>query len=159
MKARFVSKLYQLVLVLLLLYFPVDVKAADTDTLTFSQAKNKDDQFVMKIVREATPTETRSSKQVPCDCNKELEEPQCRSPITSDFPLGMNGIFPHLTATASSGPKRSESGTGALMPWADKLYMVSYLSVPGAGSGTGLYEIDENLQVSFTLCLTIHTGI
>ena len=62
-------------------------------------------------------------------------------------PLNINGIFPHLTATADSAPKRSECGTGALMPWADHLYMVSYLSVPGAGNGTGLYAIDANLQV------------
>lgn len=33
------------------------------------------------------------------------------------------------------------------MPWNDKLYMVSYLSVPNAGSGTGLYEIDENFTM------------
>ena len=36
----------------------------------------------------------------------------------------VNGIFPGITATAASGPVRSESGIGALMPWADSLYMV-----------------------------------
>lgn len=30
-----------------------------------------------------------------------------------------------LAATASSAPKRSECGIGALMPWADHLYMVA----------------------------------
>lgn len=62
-------------------------------------------------------------------------------------PLQANGIFPSLAVTADSGPARSECGTGALMPWANKLYMVSYLSVPNAGSGTGLYAIDENFTV------------
>nr|KAG5711003.1 hypothetical protein BaRGS_013737 [Batillaria attramentaria] len=32
------------------------------------------------------------------------------------------------------------------MPWADHLYMVSYLSVPDAGNGTGLYKIDADFQ-------------
>lgn len=38
--------------------------------------------------------------------------------------LTTGGVFPHLTATADSGPKRSECGIGALMAWADHLYMV-----------------------------------
>ncbi|CAL1548764.1 unnamed protein product [Lymnaea stagnalis] len=63
------------------------------------------------------------------------------------IPLQVNGIFPSLAAVASSGPGRSESGTGALMPWADRLYMVSYLSVPDAGSGTGLYAIYDNFEM------------
>lgn len=62
--------------------------------------------------------------------------------------LGMSGIFPALTATADSGPKRSECGIGALMPWADSLYMVSYLSVPDAGNGTGLYKISADFQMT-----------
>ena len=40
------------------------------------------------------------------------------------------------------------NGIGALMPWADRLYMLSYLSVPGYGAGTGLYEIDEQLSIT-----------
>ena len=35
----------------------------------------------------------------------------------------------------------------ALMPWADRLYMVSYLSVPHYGAGTGLYEIDPEFNI------------
>eukprot|EP01065_Artemidia_motanka_P048573 TRINITY_DN7853_c0_g1_i1.p1 TRINITY_DN7853_c0_g1~~TRINITY_DN7853_c0_g1_i1.p1 ORF type:complete len:526 (+),score=122.31 TRINITY_DN7853_c0_g1_i1:62-1579(+) len=66
--------------------------------------------------------------------------------VTSSLQVG--GIFPHLTATADSGPKRSEAGIGALMPWADRLYMVSYLSVAKGGNGTGLYEIDANLTMT-----------
>ena len=45
------------------------------------------------------------------------------------------------------GGKRSECGIGALMPWNDHLYLVSYLSVPDAGNGIGLYIIDANLNV------------
>ena len=59
------------------------------------------------------------------------------------------GIYPGLTVTADSEGTRSECGIGALMPWADRLYMVSYLSVPDAGQGTGLYEIYSNFTVSY----------
>ncbi|XP_071113413.1 uncharacterized protein [Haliotis cracherodii] len=63
-------------------------------------------------------------------------------------PFNVGGIFPHLTLTADSEGPRSECGTGALMPWADKLYVVSYLSVPNAGNGTGLYSIDSDFQLT-----------
>ena len=59
--------------------------------------------------------------------------------------IASSGVFPSLSVTASSAPTRSECGHGALMAWADRLYAISYLSVPNAGSGTGLYEIDENM--------------
>ena len=66
---------------------------------------------------------------------------------TLSSPFHINGIFPSLAVTAESGPKRSECGIGALMPWADHLYMVTYLSVPNAGAGTGLYEISPNFTM------------
>lgn len=34
------------------------------------------------------------------------------------------------------------------MPWADRLYMISYLSVPDYGAGVGLYEIDQDLRIN-----------
>ncbi|KAK6187618.1 hypothetical protein SNE40_005599 [Patella caerulea] len=65
----------------------------------------------------------------------------------AEFPFNVGGIFPDLTVTAESAPKRSECGIGALMAWADNLYMVSYLSVPNAGNGTGLYQINSKFQM------------
>jgi len=74
-------------------------------------------------------------------------------------PVSFSGVVPSLCVTADTAPdvpprpdgkppiKRSEAGVGALMPWADRLYMISYLSVPNYGSGVGLYEIDENLAM------------
>jgi hypothetical protein len=72
-------------------------------------------------------------------------------PLTTAF-LSASGVYPSLTVTADSAPPnvtspRSECGVGALMAWADRLYVVSYLSVPNAGSGTGLYAIDQNLNM------------
>jgi len=53
----------------------------------------------------------------------------------------------NLSVKADTGPRRSESGVGALMAWADKLWAVTYLSEPNAGSGTGLYEIDQDFTI------------
>ncbi len=68
--------------------------------------------------------------------------------------VNANGVFPWLSFTAASAPTgpnitapRSECGVGAMMPWADKLYVITYLSVPNAGAGTGLYAVDENLEM------------
>lgn len=74
--------------------------------------------------------------------------PPTPSPSMQSIPLQINGIFPHLAVTAESAPRRSECGVGALMPWADRLYMVTYLSVPHAGAGTGLYEITPDFTMN-----------
>ncbi len=48
---------------------------------------------------------------------------------------------------ADTIPERSECGIGALMPWADSLWAVTYNShKKGTGYGLGLYRIDENLK-------------
>jgi hypothetical protein len=48
---------------------------------------------------------------------------------------------------ADTLPERSESGVGALMPWADSLWAVTYNShMQGTGYGLGLYRIDESLK-------------
>jgi len=63
-------------------------------------------------------------------------------------PISISGVIPSLSVKADLTSVRSESGIGALMPWANKLWLVSYVShKAGSGSGTGLYEIDENLTM------------
>ncbi len=62
-------------------------------------------------------------------------------------PINIGGVFPHLHVTADMTPRRSEAGIGALMPWADRLWMVTYPSNPNSGSGTGLYEIMPDLTI------------
>jgi len=62
--------------------------------------------------------------------------------------INISGVIPHFSVKANPIPARSESGIGALMPWAGKLWLISYVShKSGSGSGTGLYEIDENLSM------------
>lgn len=61
--------------------------------------------------------------------------------------INVNGVFPSLAHTANAADvNRSECGHGALLAWNDKLYVITYLSVPYAGSGTGLYAIDANMN-------------
>ena len=57
--------------------------------------------------------------------------------------------IPNLGVKADSGPRRTESGVGALIAWADMLWAVTYVSSRGgrSGTGTGLYRIDENLNL------------
>ena len=59
---------------------------------------------------------------------------------------------PILGVRADSGPSRTESGVGALIAWADMLWAVTYVSSRGgkSGTGTGLYRIDENLDIEQT---------
>jgi len=53
----------------------------------------------------------------------------------------------NLGFKADTLPERSECGVGALMPWADSLWAVTYNShMQGTGYGLGLYRIDENLK-------------
>lgn len=56
--------------------------------------------------------------------------------------------IPNLGVKADSGPARSECGVGALMPWADALWAVTYNShTSKTGRGLGLYRIDEDLNI------------
>lgn len=56
--------------------------------------------------------------------------------------------IPNLGVKADSGPPRSESGVGALMPWADALWAVTYNSHKSkTGRGLGLYRIDDSLDI------------
>ena len=61
-------------------------------------------------------------------------------------PFVVSGVLPTIVGTAESAPNRSECGVGAIMAWADALYYVTYLSVPGAGNGTGLYKVTPNME-------------
>lgn len=71
-----------------------------------------------------------------------------KSENTGNSPFSISGVIPSLCVKANLGPPRTESGIGALMTWADRLWLVSYVShKAGSGSGTGLYEIDENLSM------------
>ena len=72
------------------------------------------------------------------------EEPPL--PGSTALPLSISGVFPHLAVSTDDVPG-SESGIGALMPWADRLWMVTYVAHI-RGSGTGLFEITPDLRMT-----------
>lgn len=56
--------------------------------------------------------------------------------------------LPNLGMRADTGPPRSECGVGALMPWADALWAVTYNShKANTGTGLGLYRIAPDLSM------------
>jgi hypothetical protein len=66
---------------------------------------------------------------------------------TPEQQICISGIFPKLTPKAEHVP-RSESGIGALMPWANRLWFVTYVShKKGTGAGTGLFFIDDDFNL------------
>ncbi len=59
----------------------------------------------------------------------------------------VSGVFPHLAMVADHSP-RTEAGTGALFPWANRLWVITYVAhMKPTGSGTGLYEINDKLEM------------
>jgi len=60
----------------------------------------------------------------------------------SDSPPSLSGIYPHLAYQNNEG----ECGTGAVVPWAGKLWVMTYGPHLPRGSSDKLYEIDDRLQ-------------
>jgi len=66
-------------------------------------------------------------------------------PTTDTGRTQIGGVFPHLAVVSEHEP-RSEAGIGALVPWANRLWAIGYVSHI-KGAGLGLYEIDETLAM------------
>lgn len=59
-----------------------------------------------------------------------------------------SGVVPELALVCDHLPRRTEGGIGALMPWADRLWMITYPSSgPGSGGGTGLFSLDGDMKL------------
>jgi hypothetical protein len=67
-------------------------------------------------------------------------------PAQQSAPPRVGNVFPHLTVRAPGAGSRSEAGIGALIPWADRLWMVGYVAHV-RGEGLGLYEIGDDLAM------------
>ncbi len=63
------------------------------------------------------------------------------SPILAE-PVQLSGIYPHLAMFNEEG----ECGTGAVVPWADRLWIVTYAPHQPKGSSDKLYEITPDLK-------------
>lgn len=57
-------------------------------------------------------------------------------------PFEISGIYPHLAYYNNEG----ECGTGAVVPWADRLWVITYGPHKPHGSSDKLYEITPNLK-------------
>lgn len=65
-----------------------------------------------------------------------------------DRPSIISGVVPRLAVKADHQP-RTETGIGALMPWADRLWFVTYVAHKAAsGGGTGLFSVDDDLVLT-----------
>ena len=58
-------------------------------------------------------------------------------------PYEISGIYPHLAYFNLQG----ECGTGAVVPWADRLWVITYAPHRPKGSDDKLYEIDAALNI------------
>ncbi len=63
-------------------------------------------------------------------------------PLVPDKVVNIAGVYPHLAMTNSS----NECGPGAVVPWADRLWCVTYSPHEPRGSSSKLYEIDIDLN-------------
>ena len=67
-------------------------------------------------------------------------------PILAEQPLQIDGVFPHMTVKSEGVGSNSETGIGALIPWADRLWAIGYVAHI-RGEGIGLYEIDGDMSM------------
>ncbi len=69
---------------------------------------------------------------------------------------GPVGNLPNVGLKSDAVPNRTECGVGALIPWADSLWAVTYNSHKSpTGTGLGLFRIDESLK---TERVHVHNG-
>ena len=62
--------------------------------------------------------------------------------LASDATIPRSGIYPHLAMFN----EENECGTGGVVPWADRLWVVTYAPHKPRGSTDKLYEIDRHLE-------------
>jgi hypothetical protein len=65
-------------------------------------------------------------------------------PSQADEHVNISGVYPHLTLTNN---ERSEVGIGAIVPWADRLWAITYTGHQPKGSTDKLYEITPSLDL------------
>jgi len=66
--------------------------------------------------------------------------------VSSLQSIPVKGVFPKMTVMAKGLGSDSEAGIGALVPWAEKLWAIGYVSHI-KGEGLGLYEISDDMTM------------
>jgi hypothetical protein len=62
--------------------------------------------------------------------------------VAENDPIQIGGVYPHLAMMNDEG----ECGTGAVVPWADRLWVITYAPHKPMGSSDKLYEITPTLE-------------
>lgn len=75
-------------------------------------------------------------------CVNKKENSLRMSTVKTGKPVNISGIYPHLAYYNNEG----ECGTGAVVPWADRLWVITYGPHLPFGSSDKLYEITPGLQ-------------
>ena len=74
---------------------------------------------------------------------------QQSQPAATESPIQVSGIYPHLAVFNDTGPQQdNECGIGAVVPWAGKLWLITYPPHRRTGSADKLYSIDERMQMT-----------
>jgi hypothetical protein len=104
------------------------VPAGGLDRIAFTRESSGDNSFV---VDDATVL----------DAALESAQDSHRLPLP-DKVVNISGVYPHLVMTNTHG----ECGVGAVVPWAGKLWAITYGPHLASGSSDKLYEIDSDLK-------------
>ena len=73
--------------------------------------------------------------------------------VVGGMPLRVSGIYPHLAAfnqpePGVQDPTHGEAGTGAIVPWAGRLWFITYPQHKTTGSNDKLYEVAPDLTLT-----------
>jgi hypothetical protein len=75
------------------------------------------------------------------------QEPKTESVEKDPPPIQINGAFPSISVIAGQR-ERSEAGIGALLPWANRLWLISYIAhTRGEDERLGLFYLDEEMRM------------
>ena len=66
----------------------------------------------------------------------------CAAAFSAETPRAISGVYPHLAMFNT----HNECGTGAVVPWADRLWVVTYAPHQPKGGSDKLYEITADLR-------------
>ena len=79
-----------------------------------------------------------------CGTSAAAQRPTAPAPAAPDGPVQFSGRYPHLAAFNDNG----ECGIGAVVPWAGKLWFVTYAPHHPGGGDDKLYTVDDKLKLT-----------
>jgi arylsulfatase A-like enzyme len=133
-----------------------DLKADPQELVDLSAEENHQDMLAVWRTRMAEHLEPRGEEWVKDGAPAVRKKGETRSPNYPGYvqqevkqskvktsPKSVSGIYPHLTFFNDE----NECGTGALVPWANRLWAITYAPHAPRGSSDKLYEITPELEL------------